>query len=186
MLLVVLIGASLAHADEACLYTKGEREGHIQPFVAECLWDVPMAHIVALLSVPEDEDLYYRSVISSDPVEACAEGHTRVRQVHTAMGIPEREIIMRVGSEATATGMRFHWAKDESEAGLKGDMVRVGHNTGSWELSPAGAGTRVVYTIRYDPGGMLPSYLVRMLQNVGVERVIDDLHRHALATLPGH
>jgi hypothetical protein len=44
----------------------------------------------------------------------------------------------------------------------------------------------VVYTIRYDPGGMLPSYLVRMLQNVGVERVIDDLHRHALATLPGH
>jgi hypothetical protein len=103
MLLVVLIGASLAHADEACLYTKGEREGHIQPFVAECLWDVPMAHIVALLSVPEDEDLYYRSVISSDPVEACAEGHTRVRQVHTAMGIPEREIIMRVGSEATAT-----------------------------------------------------------------------------------
>lgn len=56
------------------------------------------------------------------------------------------------------------------QSGLDG--VIPGMDTGKWEVVADGAGSKVVYELRYGAGGSVPGFLVTWLQGTGFRQLV--------------
>lgn len=191
-LLLALTGASAASAAPAgftelnrtngCIFYKGNTEANgIQAVRAECDWEVDPEKVRRLLAKSEDHDLYFTTVTKCD-VLSRTNGVDRAYQLHEAAGISPREVIIDMASEPIPGGRRFTWTRSADQTGLTGGGVAVEHNTGKWEVTDKqGGGTHLVYELRYAPGGMVPSFMVRWFQGAGTEQLVGELLSYAKA-----
>lgn len=162
-----------------CVYFKGSQEGAVTPVRAECVWPIAPAKLQALLAKNGDHDLYFSGVKESTVLGAAPEGGELVYQVHVASGISDREAVLVMASAPITGGMRYTWTLSADQSKLKGDKVAIPLDTGKWEVTADGAGSKVVYELRYEAGGSVPGFLVRWFQGAGMQALVGELRTWA-------
>ena len=160
------------------------QEGDLSPIRVDCRWPIPSARLHAMLSNVEDQEKLFSGLAESTVVqEAVQEGSPcrAVRQVHTGPGIADREVIVEWCVEEVANGYRYYWHKARDQSAATGTRVEVAHDSGFWEVTADGAASRVIYEIRYLPGGDVPPFLVRMFQSKAIKTSVDEFRMAAEA-----
>lgn len=121
-----------------------------------------------------------RRVLVDDPAEFV---------VYTRIDLPplfsDRDIVSRgvPSFDATRGVHRIDWRTFEHEAAPPVDgVIRIVRAAGSWEFTPADAGTAEVdYQTHIDLGGSLPRWLTQPLMTRTVAKNFEDLARLALS-----
>lgn len=161
---------------DGCRFFVGDAVDGFSPVRAECDWDLPPEKVQRVLADLARHDDYFTSVKQAERLPS-----GRYRQIHQASGISDREIILDMGSEAIPGGTRYWWRKAADQSELTGNNVETTTNTGKWEVTAAaggGTGSHVVYELYYNPGGSVPSFLVRWFQTSGTQQLVGELKRY--------
>lgn len=186
--LLLLAGPALAappgfretkQVDGCKLYLGPAESDGVVPMAADCVWtDVTLEAFEAKLAPWQNHDRVFSTVVASDVIRT--EGGTSiVKQKHRASGISDREIII-AGSRTSVSGggVRFSWKKKAESFAVASGNVEAARSEGYWQAVPnAGGGIKVTYELRYDPGGSVPSFLVRWFQTSGLVEILGDLHK---------
>jgi len=146
---------------------------------ALCAWpDVSVEKLDALLSDWSAHATYFSAVSSAQCVTEGTTGYCRHRNV--ASGISDREIDLVMTRAQTPQGLRFAWQPAPSQSAPTGGAVQAIDSTGAWHISanPAG-GAWATYELYYNPGGSVPSLLVRWFQGSGILTLTEELHDYA-------
>ncbi len=166
-----------------CTLMLGEREADgVVPMRAECHWpEVTVAHFHETFAPWDHHDRFFSSVSVSEILEEDGD-RLRVRQIHVARGISDREVIIdATRAPLDEGGFRYAWtlASDQVEGG---DLIVPARNDGHWEVRPhPEGGVAVVHQLAYDPAGRVPGFVVRWFQTSGLAEIVTDLHTVMMA-----
>ena len=155
-----------------CSITKGDRDDRCTDLiVATCHWNADLARVQTVIR-DAPSHVFFSSVVVS---RALADG--RIVQVHRASGISDREVTLDFSETAVGEGgVRVGWTKSEKQEPVGEGRVEVVINEGYWEVHAAGAGkVKVIYSLRYDPGGRVPSWVVRAFQKNGIADIVEEM-----------
>lgn len=181
-MLLTLITTALAWtstgSEGGCTFFSGPAEGEITPLRAECRWDIPAERLHRLLARFGDHDLYFGAVTEST-VLGSSPGGTLVYQRHESSGVADRTCRLLFNSSELPGGRRYAWSMAPDQSGLDGVVPSM--DTGKWEVVADGAGSKVVYELRYGAGGSVPSFLVTWLQGPGFRVLVLDMAAYARA-----
>ncbi len=161
-----------------CTFVQQPAEGDIQPIHVECQWPVPAERLNELLRDVQGQGRIFSGLEESVLVEK-RDDSVLVRQVQQAKGMADREVILEWHVEPIAHGYRYRFAKARDQSALSGKRVEVAQNAGYWEVSSDGDGSRLVYELRYLPGGDVSPFLVHMFQSSAVNGVMSELRAAA-------
>lgn len=179
MLLVIpfALAAWTANGSEnGCTFYLGSVESGVQPVRAECDWPIPAAKLQAAVAMNSKHADYFATVAESTVLGPGPGGSELVRQVHVATGMSDRECIVQFDTVAITGGTRYSWKLSPDQSQVTGKRTAVALDTGKWEITDNGAGgAKVVYELRYDPGGSVPGFLVRWFQGSGVKSLVGEL-----------
>lgn len=175
---VAFAGWTRTAEENGCVFFTGDRQGTYAPVRAECEWPIAADELQKLLAVNKAHADYFASV-SQSRVLGPTTGGELVYQVHEASGISDREIVLLMGQEAIPGGTRYTWTRATDQSGITGKLVPTVVDTGKWEVSATATGSRVVYELLYDPGGSVPSFLVRSFQGAGTRTLVGELRAWA-------
>lgn len=77
--------------------------------------------------------------------------------------VSDRDVVLRsTRTKLDGGGIRVEFrSTTDAEVPVNSGVVRMPRLVGSYDLQPVEGGTRVIYTVDSDPGGSLPSWLVR-------------------------
>jgi len=175
-----LLAAGPASADDRkvvgeradCVITKGDRDDRgTDLIVATCNWNADLARVQSVIR-DAPSHVFFSSVVVS---RALADG--RIVQIHRASGISDREVTLDFTETAVGEGgIRVGWTKSEKQEPIGDGRVEVVVNDGYWEAHAAGAGkVKVIYSLRYDPGGRVPSWVVRAFQKNGIADIVEEM-----------
>jgi hypothetical protein len=156
-----------------CKVSVGEREPDGTDRVeADCTWDVPAPRLVKVIKNVPDHDQYLAALTEST---ALPDG--RVKQVHRATGISDRQITLLFTTEDRPDGgVSVSWTRAPAQEPLGDGRVDCVRDDGSWLVLPLGpTQSRVVYSLRYDPGGRVPDWVVRAFQKGGVVDIVEQM-----------
>ncbi len=149
----------------------------VAPVRADCHWpELTLDKLDALLADWGGADKIFSSVVSSK-VTAGSGAKVTFTQVHQASGIADREGTFIGTREDVAGGFEYAWTMSGATQGAVGDgRVALGRNDGSWTVTkhPEG-GVMVIYRLRYDPAGSVPSWIVRSFQTGGIVTFVGEL-----------
>ena len=161
-----------------CELTELEGDGDVVPVRAVCEWEIAPDRLHAMLAEFEAHDDYFAGLAESTVLETVG-GVTRVRQVHTASGISDRAAVVDWTVTDLGGGVRYAWTKAADQSGIDGRGLEATECAGSWEVTPTTDGARVVYEMRYAPGGSVPFFLTRWFQGAGIRSVLADFRDSA-------
>jgi hypothetical protein len=172
--------------DNGCVFYKAtttEADG-VQPVRATCDWPIKPKTLHRLLDKVEDHDLYFSGITKCNLI-----GHegavARTWQLHETPGMSAREVVLDMETTVIDGGWRFAWTKAADQSHNTGGGVEIELNTGMWEVTDNGqGGSKVVYELRYKPGGNVPGFMVRWFQGSGMQSLIGELRTYAKAN-PG-
>lgn len=155
-----------------CVITVGDRQGVTDLIVADCQWAIPASKIVPVIKDAELHDEIFDSVVSSRKL-----GEGRFQQVHQASGISDREITLDFTTTTLPDGgIRVAWTRSARQEPVGEDNVAAPQDDGYWEVHDNGNGTsHVIYSLRYDPGGRVPSWVVRAFQKGGIADLVEEM-----------
>ncbi len=87
-------------------------------------------------------------------------GYTRIG---SPWPVSDRDVVLRsMRTELEGGGIHIEFrSTTEEEVPIARGVIRMRRLVGSYDLRPVEGGTRVVYTVDSDPGGSLPTWLVR-------------------------
>jgi len=143
--------------------------------MADCTWPIAPAKVIAAVRAIEKHDDYLKSVSESTIL---ADG--RVLQIHQASGISDRQITLSVtNKDLPDGGFKTSWTRAGTQEALREDMVDAPVDDGSWEVHPDGAGSKVIYSLRYDAGGKVPNWLVQSFQKTGIADIVEQMRAAA-------
>lgn len=160
-----------------CTISVGDRnEQGIDLIVADCAWPIAPEKVIRVVRDAGAHDDYLSSVKESTVLP-----DGRVLQVHTAKGIADRQITLRFTHEPLPDGgFRVSWTRDPVQEPLVEGRVEAVQDDGFWEVRPDGrGGSRVTYGLRYDPGGRVPTFIVRAFQKGGIADLVEEMRRAA-------
>ena len=185
MLAMLLVSSALAGwtvTDESndCKFHKGDPDANeVVPLRAECDWPIEPGKLQGLIAKIDNHNLYFSSVALSKVV-ATNNGESNVYQVHVATGISDREAMLLYTDSPIEGGHQYSWRVNPDQTGISGDKVRLVEDAGKWEVTAnPGGGSHVVYELRYDAGGSVPSFVVRWFQGSGVRTLVGELRSYA-------
>jgi hypothetical protein len=184
--LVLALALSLAAAgsradveaeSEGCSVERAAEDAQgVGSYVSRCHWRLP-------------PDVVQRAFGDKRLMEATNEnlgegrdlGDGRFINVHTHFGMADRQSTLESAREPLpGGGMRHRYWAAARQAPLEPGRVQVLVDEGVWEIAPDGAGgTRLVYWMRYDPGGNLKPWVIRRFQAAGIAHSLDALRRSA-------
>jgi len=191
-MLTLFLAASLtaAHAgweetarDNGCVFYKStttEADG-AQPVRATCDWPIQPKTLHRLLDKVEDHDLYFSGITKCNLIREDG-AVARTWQLHETPGLSAREVVLDMETTDIEGGWRFTWTKAADQSHNTGGAVEIALNTGKWEVTDNGSGgSKVVYELRYKPGGSVPGFMVRWFQGSGMQSLIGELRTYAKA-----
>jgi hypothetical protein len=155
-----------------CEITKGDRDDRgTDLIVATCDWEADLSGVQAVIR-DAPSHVFFSSVVVS---RALADG--RIVQIHRASGISDREVTLDFTETAVGEGgVRVGWTKSAKQEPIGDGRVEVVINEGYWEVHGAGEGkVKVIYSLRYDPGGRVPSWVVRAFQKNGIADIVEEM-----------
>jgi hypothetical protein len=167
-----------SHQENGCTFYKGATQENILPVRAVCDWPIDAAVVHKLLAKSGDHNLYFSAIAVSD-VLSTVDGHDRVRQVHQAAGVSDREVMIDMYNEAITGGTRYVWKRTDDQSGLSGDQVAIAQNFGFWEVTGDTQKTHLEYELRYLAGGWVPGFMVRWFQGAGMHTLLGELRSYA-------
>lgn len=166
------------HQENGCTFYKGTMKEDVLPVRAVCDWPIDAQVIHKLLAKSGDHDRYFSAVAISDVVST-TNGRDRVRQVHQAAGVSDREVMIEMYNEPINGGKRYVWKRTADQSGLSGKQVAIVENVGFWEVTGDAQRTHVVYELEYNAGGWVPGFMVRWFQGSGMHTLLRDLRSYA-------
>jgi len=173
-------GFGFGRSDD-CTLEQSPAEGGATRVLAQCDWDTPITRLDAMIRNWEGHDLYFSNLAESKIVDQNAE-RVRVRQVQTASGISDREVVVDWRVETVPGGYRYSWDKAPDQSAASGSRVEVERTKGFWEITSRGEKSHLRYSVEYLPGGNVPTFLLRMFQSSGIRGVLADLRGAADTT----
>ena len=72
-------------------------------------------------------------------------------------------------------GFKTSWTGSAKQEPLKDGLVVCPMSDGYWEVHPNGTNSKVVYSLRYDAGGSVPTWLVRNFQKGGIADLVEEM-----------
>lgn len=155
-----------------CVITKGDRDDRgTDLIVGTCKWDADVERVRAVI-----RDATGHVFLSSVAVSrALPDG--RIVQVHKASGIADREVTLDFTETAVdGDGVRVGWTRSTKQEPIEEDRVAPVVNEGYWEVHSLGEGqVKVVYSLRYSPGGRVPGWVVRAFQKDGIADILEEM-----------
>ena len=183
-LLALLLIPAAAHAQDrkvvaeraGCSVSVGDRDADGNDLiVAECVWPVAADKVIKAVKTPENHDSILASVEESTRL---ADG--RVLQVHYASGISNRQVTLQFTDQTLPDGgFKTSWTRATQQEPMRDGLVDVPVNDGFWEVHPDGANSKVTYSLRYDAGGKVPTWLVRNFQKGGISDLVEEMRTAA-------
>ena len=168
---------------DCTLFTGPADDSGIAPMFTECHWpEVDPAYLQGLLGVWDAYDKYIFAIESCTILKT--EGNrTLVHQVQSAPAISNREVAVWMQKTEVDGGFRFTWKDDPSVAlTLAKGNIRSPKNEGYWQVTAhPESGAVVQHAVHYDPGGRVPSWLVRRFSIGGLSDVMRDVRAMAAA-----
>jgi hypothetical protein len=161
-----------------CELVELDAKGDVVPVQAVCDWEISPARLHALLAEFGSHDDYFGGLAESTVLPS-DDGVTRVRQVHTASGISDRAAVVDWTVTEIEGGRRYSWTKAGDQSGIDGRGLEAIECAGSWDVLARGDDVRVVYEMRYAPGGNVPFFLMRWFQGAGIRGVLADFRDYA-------
>lgn len=164
------------HTEGGCAYARSVSTSDSLPILrAECHWpEVSPASLHGLLGDWGGHQLIWSMVASSHIIEQ-SERDALVVHVHEAPVMVDREILLRMWVEEVPGGHVYRWTRAEPQPPPSEGRVGVEVDDGMYTILADGAGTHLVTTLRYDPGGSIPSALVGWFQVLGMPRFLEEL-----------
>lgn len=161
-----------------CTVVQQPAEGDVTPVHVECRWPVPAERVQELVGDVEAHGHIFSGLAQSAVVEN-RDGHLLVRQVQQAKGMADREVILEWRVEPIPDGYRYQFRKAPDQSALTGMHIEVAQDIGYWEVVSDGDGARLVYELRYLPGGGVPPFLVRTFQSSAISAAMSELREAA-------
>jgi hypothetical protein len=165
-----------------CEITAGDRdERGNNLMLCYCDWEVPLENLKAAFKNVEEHDTYMTSVVESTVLP-----DGRVLQVHQADGISDRQITLDFSEENFDDGgYKVSWTRSSKQEPLLDSRIDPPMDDGSWMVRPGEGGVnKVVYSLRYEPGGRVPGFIVRAFQKNGIAEVLVEMHEVASKMKP--
>lgn len=183
ILTLTLVVSATALADERkevakradCVITVGDRVGATDLVIADCQWPIAASTIIPVVKDAGIHDDINSSVVSSVKVSDLL-----FHQVHQASGISDREVTLKFTITTLTDGVKVAWTKAPTQQPMTDeDNVRAEQDDGYWEVHDNGDGTsQVLYGLRYDPGGRVPSWVVRAFQKGGIADIVEEMREY--------
>jgi len=156
-----------------CEITTGDRDADGNNLViAYCDWKLPIEKLKKAFGDAAAHDDYLTSVVESTIL---ADG--RVLQVHQASGIADRQITLAFTHEdLDGGGYKVSWTRADKQEPLGKGRVDAPLDDGHWQVLPGKEGVhKVEYSLRYDPGGKVPIWIVRAFQKGGTADILKEM-----------
>lgn len=175
-LLVGMLWTQASRADEigGCeVHLAGVDAAGVGTFEGACAWRVAPEYVTAILTDPA------RMAASSSALEESRrlpDGRI-VNVAKAGWPLDDRQSTLAVSDERRPDGgVRRTFRLASRQEPTAGGRVQVGVDEGSWEVSAApGGGTRLVLTMRYEPGGGVPASLVHRMSPSHIAQGLDEL-----------
>ncbi len=165
-----------------CTIVQGPAEGRVRPVIATCAWPVPASQVARLLRDWSRHHAYFSNLTESALIDE-RNGVAKVRQVHRATGITDREVVVEWHTERLRDGVRYSWRKSEDQSSLSPDRIEVEDSRGHWEVRGDEQRSEIRYEARYLPGGGMPLFFLRLFQASGMKAVLAELRDAVNRTL---
>jgi hypothetical protein len=156
-----------------CEVTVGDRDAEGNNLViAYCSWTLSIDKLKKAFEDVSSHDEYLSSVTQSTVLE-----DGRVLQVHQAAGISDRQITLAFTEEDLDDGgYRVSWTRADKQEALGEGRVDAPVDDGYWQVRPGKDGVqKVEYSLRYDAGGRVPTWIVRAFQKGGIADICDEM-----------
>lgn len=160
-----------------CSISVGDRDADGNNLVlADCTWPIAPEKVIAAVA---DVEAHARVLSSVKESTRLPDG--RVLQIHVASGISDRQITLDFTDEKRPDGsFKTSWTRSAKQEPLREDMVDAPLDDGSWEVIPVSATeSKVNYSLRYDPGGRVPTWIVRAFQKGGIADIVEEMRSEA-------
>jgi hypothetical protein len=156
-----------------CEVTVGDRDAAGNNLViAYCSWTVAFDKLKQAFADVSSHDEYLSSVAQSAVLD-----DGRVLQVHQAAGIADRQITLAFTEvDLDDGGYRVSWTRADKQEALGEGRVDAPTDDGHWQVRPGKDGVqKVEYSLRYDAGGRVPTWIVRTFQKGGIADICDEM-----------
>ena len=175
-------GFTEVKSEAGCTLFRGPTEADgVAPMRAECHWpEVAPEALITMLGDYAGYDEAIFAITRCEPLRVDGE-RTLVHQVQTTRGIATREVLLWMQTSEADGATIVAWSAATGEPlELAEGNVRAPRNEGAWEIAahPDG-GSRVVHRIAYDPGGSVPSWVVRQFSVNGMLQVMAEVRAKA-------
>lgn len=159
-----------------CSISVGDKDlAGLNLVIADCVWPVAAGKVIAAVKAVDKHGEYLSSVKLSTVL---ADG--RVLQIHRASGVSDRQITLKFLNEDLADGgFKTSWTRAETQEPLRDGMVDAPLSDGMWEVHPNGGGSTVIYHLKYDVGGKVPTWLAQSFQKGGIADVVEQMRAAA-------
>ena len=190
LLILMLVAPALAAGSDRkvvarvpdCEITAGDRdERDNNLMLSYCSWPVAMEAIKSVFLNVADHDLYHDAVVESTVLP-----DGRVLQVHQASGISDRQVTLIYKNETFDDGgLRVSWTLAEQQEPLGSGRIQAVLDDGSWMVRPGKEGrSEITYSLRYEPGGRVPKFVVRAFQKNGIGEMLEEMRAAAVKLSP--
>ncbi len=179
-LLAVPDGYSTTKTTDDCTVNLGPKlASGIAKVYVECVWpDLTVSKLDQLIGDIGLHETIFPSISDSEVLVEKG-GILRVRQVHVNPGISDREVIQLHGRTEKGGAIQHWWRKDKDQSDLSGDNVLPDKCNGYWLIEADGAGSKLGYSLQYEPGGSVPSFIISAFQTSGVLDFVGALGSYA-------
>ena len=171
---------SVDEEEEGCIRYKGPEKENTIPIKVVCTWSLKPVDIQKILSLPEDFETCFSRVKASYLLKNLTKSSSlkRVYQIHDGSPASDRAIYLDYIQSTSKNKWMMAFKKSPSQEvkSIDKKWVAVKVHQGKWTVEPHSKGVRVTLQSIYDPGGSVPSFLVRWFMGTGVQKMMDELH----------
>jgi hypothetical protein len=163
-------------SDHDCVIYAGPKDAQgVAPVFAVCTWpDVDPGRIDTLLTDTGAHDTYFSAVGACDCQPA--DGGSLCHQRNVASGIADREIDLFMARSASGETIRHTWTPAPTQTGAADGNVQAVKSEGAWTITPnPSGGSWVTYELYYNPGGSVPSWVIRWFQGSGIAELLGEM-----------
>ena len=177
---------SLEEEEEGCLRYKGSKQGDILPIKIVCTWPLSTKAVQKVLSRPQHYHRCFSRVKKSRLIHTPSKPKSliRVYQIHDGSPASDRAVYLDyvIKQRVNEWILRFQQSPQGEVASIDEKWVTVKAHKGIWTVSKHTKGVQVSLQSMYDPGGSVPSFLVRWFMGSGVQKMMNELRRCAQKT----
>ena len=166
--------------EDDCIRYKGPKYGGVIPIKVVCVWPLTPQSVRKVLSKPEHYDRCLSRIESSELVSTSGQKLKskiiRIYQVHNGSPASDRGLYLDYQLDQRDDHWRMSFKKSPADQ-VKPvtDHVEAKANRGYWEVKRHAQGVQVTLESLYDPGGSVPSFLVRWFISGGVQKMMNEL-----------